>query len=992
MQSKLYEYLKSNLDIELIIVEDHKEAKKLSDVASYLSYQTFTLPDIRANYGDDLRAYKDEFFEFLKALSSYYNSSSKSRVIISPIRTILNPFIKEELFKSFEISFGDSLDINELKERLFNWGYSFCDIVQERAEVSFRGDIIDIFTNESEYPIRVSLFDNEVESIRYIDITNQKSFKDELESFRITPAYFALDSKSYQKYEQRVLELDSDSFVKDIQSLGYWVLDEVYDPLDRFKAIKLYDYEQSIEEIFSFLDKTEDKKVRLLNLETISEPKEYKDIEVSDIKSFLSYHKDKKIKLLANSDLLIKQHEIQDIKFEAIYKPYIINIMSKDEIIVSLNRDKKSKRRKRSTIVLDELNVGDYVVHEEYGVGIFEGLVNTKVLGSVRDFVQIAYQNDDKVLLPVENLDLIDRYIADGGSVGVVDKLGKGSFTKLKSKVKEKLFKIAKELVEIAAKRELVKAPVIRSDFEEIALFVNDAGFAYTKDQKESIKDIFADLSSGMVMDRLLSGDVGFGKTEVAMNAILATIKSGYQAALIAPTTLLVSQHFKTVESRLKKYGVRIEKIDRFVSAAKKRKILESLQKGEVDLCVGTHSIFGVKFKNLGLVVLDEEHKFGVKQKESLKSLRENVHILSMSATPIPRSLNMALSSVKSYSTLLTPPSEREDVRTFVKEFDDAVIKEAILRERRRGGQIFYIHNAIASIEQKRSYIQSLVPDLKIVVLHSKVSPSVTEKEILKFENREYDILISTSIVESGIHIPNVNTIIVDNANRFGMADLHQLRGRVGRGNRQGYCYYLVKDKDELSEDAIKRLVALESNSFLGAGSVLAYHDLEIRGGGNLIGEAQSGHIKGVGYSLYLRMLEESIKELLHGNIDKDEQKKQSCEIKLSVSAFISSDFIAEDRIRLELYRRLSKCESVSEVYEIEEEITDRFGKVDRYTKQFLELIIIKILAKEREVIKISNYQENITIEKLDDKIYLKSRSKDDDDIIASVMEYLRGN
>ena len=608
-------------------------------------------------------------------------------------------------------------------------------------------------------------------------------------------------------------------------------------------------------------------------------------------------------------------------------------------------------------------------------------------MGSQRDFVEIAYQGDDRLLIPVENLEVIDRYIADGSSVAIVDRLGKGNFVKLKEKARKKLFEIAGEIIKIAAKRELEKAPIIQSDLEELKLFQNDAGFIYTKDQIRSIKEIFDDLKSSKSMDRLLSGDVGFGKTEVAMNAIFATVKSGYQAAFLAPTTLLSTQHFKSLKDRFKPYDIKVAKLDRFTTLKEKREIIQSLKDGRLDVVVGTHSLFGLKFKNLALLVLDEEHKFGVKQKEKLKDFKSNLHILSMSATPIPRSLNMALSSIKGYSQLLTPPSQREDVKTFVKEYDEKLIKEVILRELRRGGQIFYIHNNIASIEDKKKEILNILPNLKILVLHSKIPASVTEKEMLKFENKEYDLLLSTSIVEAGIHIPNVNTIIIENAHHFGMADLHQLRGRVGRGNREGFCFMLIPDKNELNEDAKKRLLALESNSYLGSGMVLAYHDLEIRGGGNLIGDAQSGHIKGIGYSLYLKMLEDAINTLLN----KEKVEEKSVEVKLAISAFIDSKTVNEDRIRLELYRRLAQCKTPMQIYEIEEEMIDRFGKLDRYTKQFLELLVIKILAKEKNINKIMSYERNITFYYNDSKKEsIKAQSKDDEDIITATLNYLR--
>ena len=402
---------------------------------------------------------------------------------------------------------------------------------------------------------------------------------------------------------------------------------------------------------------------------------------------------------------------------------------------------------------------------------------------------------------------------------------------------------------------------------------------------------------------------------------------------------------------------------------------------------VGTHALFGVSFKKLGLVIIDEEHKFGVKQKEKLKQLHERTHLLSMSATPIPRSLNQALSSIKTLSELLNAPSERQGVRTFVKAYDEKLIKEVIMRELRRGGQVFYVFNSIAQMPIKAGELKAILPHLRVLMLHSKVSAVEIEKELMRFHAGEYDVLLATSIIESGIHMPNVNTMLIDGADRFGIADLHQLRGRVGRGSIEGFAYFIVDSTEHITDEAKKRLLALESNSFLGSGSVLAYHDLEIRGGGNLVGDAQSGHIKNIGYSLYLRMLEDAIKELSNSQ----EVERDKVDIKLTISAFISDNVVREDRLRLELYRRLSLSEEPKGVYEIEEECIDRFGTLDTPTKQFFELIVIKLLALDKKIKTISNYGQNISIiYKNESKEVIKSESKDDDDVIKAVLHYLR--
>ena len=990
----IYSYLK-NLkeqkrlkECELLVVNDDKEAKIASDIISFLGFSPFTLPDFRANFKDDLLSFKEELQDITKTLSSFYEYKKENKILISPIRTISFPLPKKECFDSFTINFADKLDLQELKEKLYNWGYYFVDIVTSEGEVSLRGDIFDIASLGSEFGYRVSLFDDEVESIRKFDIEDQKSFKDEIESFTIKPAFLALNSATYENLNEKIETISSDAFIKDIHSLGFWYLDDMatYLPQNMSSFITLNALSE-LDEAYIFEEKRLNKD-KFLTLPKIIEDDRYKEISPSNIKEFITFHKDKKITLISSSEARVKAVDLslddKDIKY--IFSHEIINLLSSDEVIISLNKEIKKKRKKRVKFVIDELVLNDFVVHEKHGIGVYKGIEPVTIMGAKRDFVVINYQGEDRLLIPVENLDTIDRYVADGESYAIVDKLGRGSFAKLKEKVKDRLFEIANDIIKLAAARELVNG--IKIDIDEFLIkeFQSKAGFSYTKDQTRSINEIFADISSGKVMDRLLSGDVGFGKTEVAMNALLAVINSGYQAIFVCPTTLLASQHYHSISKRFKEFGIDVYRLDGKSSAKEKSSIKKGLEDGSVKFVIGTHSLLDIKTSNLALVIIDEEHKFGVKQKEKLKGLREDVHIFSMSATPIPRTLNLALSKLKGMSTLLTPPSERLGVRTFVKEYSDGLIKEIVLREKRRGGQLFYVHNNIASIEAKKKDLEKLIPNIKVDIIHSQIKSVDAEKIIEAFENKEFDILLATSIVESGIHLPNANSIIIDGADRFGIADLHQLRGRVGRSNKEGYCYYVVEDKSKITPEAIKRLVALESNSYLGSGTALAHQDLEIRGGGNIIGAEQSGHIKQIGYGLYLKMLEDTL-AVLSGE-QKDEKK--SVDIKLAISAFISSDYIVEDRIRLELYRRLSRVNDTSSLYAIEEEMEDRFGKLDTPTKQFMDLILIKILAMSKGVEQISSYEMNVTFVKDGIKETIKSRSKDDDDIISATLQYLR--
>ncbi len=989
-QSSLFHYFKTHKsnELDLLVCDDIKEAHELEAVAHFFRRDVILFPDFRPSFGDDLRSYKEELHELLAALRTYYKAKKKP-LIISPLKTLLFPLPKEELLESITLDFGEVLELKSFKEKMLFWGYNFVDMVQVEGEISHRGDIIDIFVPATSNPIRISLFDNEIEQIKEFSLETQRTLGEELDTYMLTPAFYSLDETSFNQLQEKVESSPFDAMLKDIASLGFWYLeDQSIDFMQDKKVMLSRNLDDTLKDAYGINNPRISREK--FDLEILEENDDVKELVVTDIGQLLRVHTDKKVTIIAASAASLKQVGLYDTSnITQVTAGYILNIITPDELIISLNKPDKKRRRRKSSIMLDDLKAGDYVVHEDYGVGIFEKIEQTEILGGVKDFIVIKYVGDDKILLPVENLDFIDRYIASGGSVPVLDRLGKGSFGKLKAKVRKRLLEIAGQIVNTAAARSLIKAPKIAIAKKELSEFQKLSGFEYTEDQTQAIAEIIQEISSGHIMDRLLSGDVGFGKTEVALNTIFAAYKSGFQSAFIVPTTLLSAQHWRSVDERFSELGLRYAKLDRFVSTKDKNAVIKGLASGEIDCVVGTHALFGLEFKKLGVVIIDEEHKFGVKQKEKIKELYHNVHLLSMSATPIPRSLNQAMSSIKTMSQLLTPPSERQGVRTFVKEYDEKLIKEVILRELRRGGQVFYVHNSIDHMPIKLGELKALLPDLRVVMLHSKISAVETEKELLKFEAGEYDLMVATSIIESGIHMPKVNTILVDGADRFGIADLHQLRGRVGRGHVEGFAYFIVKSKELLTDEAKKRLLALESNSFLGSGSVLAYHDLEIRGGGNLVGDAQSGHIKNIGYSLYLRMLEDAIKEL--SNTQESERAK--VDIKLTISAYISDEVVKEDRLRLDIYRRLSQCETPVEVYEIEEELNDRFGELDLPTKQFFELMVIKLLSLEKKIKSVSNYGQNITITYINEsKETIKSESKDDDDIIKATLFYLRNN
>ncbi|WP_154479214.1 transcription-repair coupling factor [Helicobacter pylori] len=990
IQSSLYRALNKGFDYQILACKDFKESELAKEVISYFKPNTKAIlfPEFRAKKNDDLRSFFEEFLQLLGGLREFYQAleNKQKAIIIAPISALLHPLPKKELLESFKITLLEKYNLKDLKDKLFYYGYEILDLVEVEGEASFRGDIVDIYAPNSK-AYRLSFFDAECESIKEFDPTTQMSLKEDLLEVEIPPTLFSLNEQSYKDLKTKVEQSPLNSFSKDLTSFGLWFLGEKAN--DLLYAYKSVISPKALEEIQELTSLNELDGERFKFLKVLENPQGYEDLEIHAhaLESFIALHSNRKITLLAPNKTILDNaiSALEKSHIECVIAPFVLNFKTPDGIFISLNSFERKKKRQKSKLALNELNAGEWVVHDDYGVGVFSQLVQHSVLGSKRDFLEIAYWGEDKLLLPVENLHLIARYVAQSDSVPTKDRLGKGSFLKLKAKVKTKLLEIAGKIIELAAERNLILGKKMDTHLAELKVFKSHAGFEYTSDQEKAIAEISKDLSSKRVMDRLLSGDVGFGKTEVAMHAIFCAFLNGFQSTLVVPTTLLAHQHFETLRARFENFGVKVARLDRY--ASEKNKLLKAVELGLIDVLVGTHAILGAKFKNLGLVVVDEEHKFGVKQKEALKELSKSVHFLSMSATPIPRTLNMALSQIKGISSLKIPPTDRKPSRTFLKEKNDELLKEIIHRELRRNGQIFYIHNHIASISKVKIKLEDLIPKLKIAILHSQINAHESEETMLEFAKGNYQVLLCTSIVESGIHLPNANTIIIDNVQNFGLADLHQLRGRVGRGKKEGFCYFLIEDQKSLNEQALKRLLALEKNSYLGSGESIAYHDLEIRGGGNLLGQDQSGHIKNIGYALYTRMLEDAIYELSGGK----KRLEKSVEIQLSVSAFLNPELIGSDSLRLDLYRRLSLCENTDEVGQIHEEIEDRFGKIDDLSAQFLQIITLKILANQLGIIKLSNFNQNITITYSDEKKEsLKAPSKDDNDILETLLKHLR--
>jgi transcription-repair coupling factor (superfamily II helicase) len=611
---------------------------------------------------------------------------------------------------------------------------------------------------------------------------------------------------------------------------------------------------------------------------------------------------------------------------------------------------RQSKRAENFIAEATSLAAGDVVVHVDHGIGRFVGLRAIEAVGAPHDCLEIHYAGGDKLFLPVENIELLSRYGSEEAGVEL-DRLGSSAWQARKSRMKNRIREIAGELIKVAAERLLREAPRLAVDsglYDEFC-----AGFPYdeTDDQQAAIAAVLADLGSGRPMDRLICGDVGFGKTEVALRAAFVTAMNGKQVAVVVPTTLLARQHMKTFSERLRGYPVNIAQASRLVSAAELARVKKGIAEGTIDIVIGTHALLGkaIKFKDLGLIVVDEEQHFGVAHKEKLKQLRAEVHVLTMTATPIPRTLQLALSGVREMSIIATPPVDRLAVRTFVSPFDPIVVREALLRERYRGGQAFYVCPRIEDLAETKAFLDKNVPEVRVAVAHGQMPSAVLEDVMSAFYDGKFDVLLSTTIIESGLDIPTANTLIVHRADMFGLGQIYQLRGRVGRAKLRAYALLTLPVNRKITPQAERRLKVLQSLDTLGAGFQLASHDLDIRGAGNLLGDEQSGHIKEVGFELYQQMLEEAVMSLKAG-IGAPVADKWSPQITIGTAVLIPEDYVADLPVRLALYRRLSEIEDDREIESFAAELVDRFGPLPQEVEHLLQVVAIKALCRRANV------------------------------------------
>lgn len=617
--------------------------------------------------------------------------------------------------------------------------------------------------------------------------------------------------------------------------------------------------------------------------------------------------------------------------------------------------DKKTKKaaKRKDIIEFTDLNTGDYVVHQAHGIGQYTGIEKLAVEGVTRDYLKIMYLNNDMLYIPTTQLELIQKYIGAEGKAPKLNKLGGTDWAKTKKRVRESLMNIAGELLAIYAQREASRGFAFSQDTIWQKQFEEQFPYQETEDQLRCIEEVKHDMENGKPMDRLLCGDVGFGKTEVAIRAAFKSAMDGKQTAYLVPTTILAQQHYNTFKQRMRDFPIKVEMLSRFRTLAQQKKILKDLKSGAIDILIGTHRIIqkDIQFKDLSLLIIDEEQRFGVAHKEKLKALKSNVDVLTLTATPIPRTLHMAMVGIRDMSVIYDPPEDRHPVQTFVMEYNSEVIKDAIIREINRKGQVFYLSNRVKSIYKVAAEVQALVPQASIVVAHGQMDEKQLEDLMVGFIEGKWNVLVCTTIIESGLDIPNVNTIIMEDADKMGLSQLYQLRGRVGRSNRLAYAYVTYRKDKVLSEEAEKRLKAIRDFTEFGSGFKIAMRDLEIRGAGNLIGAEQHGHMEAVGYDTYCRLLSEAVKQLKGEEVRED----INTQIEISVSAYISDDFIKNENHKIDMYKKIASDQDDKDIEEIEDELIDRYGDIPKEVYNLLEITRIKILAKSLGINSISD-------------------------------------
>ena len=1035
----------------ILVTYNEIQAKKiLENIKAFETENVILFPKkeiVTYNYIAESKDLPYERIETLKQINE-----KKNLIVVTTIEALMQKLpAKKTLFKDIlEFKVGDVCDLEEIKKRLINLGYSRYDLIEGRGQFSIRGGIIDIALTQKT-GVRIELWGDEVDSIRNFNINSQRSIET-IEKAKIYPAheYVLEDSienickkisntiaegkqeeiieedieqiksgnylskidkyfnefyeeqenlidylnKNYliildelNKIEQRQINIVQDienlsknliekqkivpEALKIISSIDFEVLEnkhpiiylEKQDTVTKKQAERYHFeyrevnyYKSEIENFFEDIRKwNKEKKSIYVMVDTKEKTKKLKELfEKENILCKIEEKLDKTI-IVKSTDNIIT---ITIGKISEGFENFEINqvVISADDLIEGGKRKKTFANKafkEGEKVVFADLKVGDYVVHKNYGIGIFVGVNTITADGTTKDYIKLKYKNDDILYIPTNQLDSIRKYIGGDSINPPINSIRSKDWVKTKEKVKNNLRAVARELIELYAKREKTKGYAFSKDTPWQQQFEEKFPYQETDDQLRCIEEVKKDMESQRPMDRLLCGDVGYGKTEVAIRAAFKAVMDQKQVAYLVPTTVLAQQQYEEFKSRMQDFPIKVEILNRFKNKKYQDEVIKKLKLGEVDIVIGTHRLLSqdIEFKDIGLLIIDEEHRFGVKAKEKIKQYKSNIDVLTMTATPIPRTMHMSIVGIRDMSVIYEPPQNRKPVQTYVLEYDQEVIKEAITKELERNGQVFYIYNRVDTIQKKADEISRLVPEANVSYAHGQMTGNQIEEIMQDFIEKKSNVLVCTTILESGIDIPNANTIIVESADRMGLAALYQIRGRVGRSDKQAYAYITYRKDKMLSEEADKRLKAIKEFTEFGSGFKIAMRDLEIRGAGSLIGEIQSGHLEQVGYDTYCSLLDEVVKEMQGIEVEPE----LDIQIDLNVTSYISDEYISDSAQKIEIYQNIALCKNEEDIQNVVDEIIDRFGNMPPELENLLDIARIKYLAKAQYINKIAS-------------------------------------
>ncbi len=1056
--------VKQSDSLVVVATEDMNQALRLESAIRFFlkdseQYPVLAFPDWETLPYDVFSPHQDIISQRLQTL--YQLPETNRGLLILPVTMLMQRVAPADFLNtnSLFIDVGDELNLQRMRQRLEAAAYSYVPQVMEHGEFAVRGSILDLFPSGTEYPVRIDLFDNEVESIRLFDPETQRTIEN-IQNVRLMPAReFPFTSEAISFFRQSWRETfegdpQKTTIYRDVSQGVTPNGIEYYLPLFFEKTATLFNYinksavfvfqgdlEQASQHSWEDINQRYEQRrhdverpilapeklyldqeklfEQLRSYRQIQVQKHEADVSLPDTSNvinlnskrppdlaitskhdnrhpplydFLQTHKGRTLFVVETEGRrqmileMLKDHDVRPTSFDSWQQFFStqtklgISIATLDEGVllsepnialitesqlfgerVQQRRRRKAANKDNDAIInnLTELNIGSPVVHQDMGVGRYLGLQKLTVGNIESEFLSLEYAGGDKLYVPVSSLHLISRYTGSSPEKAPLNKLGTDQWEKSKRKAAERVRDVAAELLEVFARREAARGHAFKINHDEYLAFANDFPFEETPDQQNAIEHVYADMEKDQPMDRVVCGDVGFGKTEVAMRAAFIAANDNKQVAVLVPTTLLAQQHYQNFCDRFSDWPFRIEVLSRFKTKKQTDAAIDDLKNGKIDIVIGTHKLLAdnIKYKNLGLLIVDEEHRFGVRQKEKIKAFAANVDLLTLTATPIPRTLNMSLAGLRDLSIISTPPEHRLAVKTFVSQWDNSTLREACQREIKRGGQVYFLHNDVSSIERIAREIGELVPEAEVEVAHGQMPEKQLEQIMFDFYHRRFNILVCTTIVESGIDVPTANTIIINRADKLGLAQLHQLRGRVGRSHHRAYAYMFVPPPKLMTDDAKKRIDAIESLEELGAGFMIASHDLEIRGAGELLGEEQSGQIHAIGFSLYSEMLEKAVTAMKKGEQPQlDRPLDHGAEIDMQIPALIPEDYLPDVHTRLTLYKRIASSENTEQLKELQVEMIDRFGLLPDALKNLIRITELKLLATPLGIEKIDMY------------------------------------